>query len=212
MGSGVIGASGGPPGALAGGAGELLAEAIEGSLGKSSFLRVPTEAALGAVPFAKLLKSGKAAASAVRGGSFNAVGDVGRQWAEGNFDTPDQSLTDLASGKPAPKAPGWNYGRTALATLLGGTTAGVVGKYFHGAPRLPNPPIPSSNPPLLPQVFVCPPQGEPNPKPIVTVVEFRKSEVTKPALRPAWPRLLAQPLVGCLTACPSPHHHPSIRA
>lgn len=131
--SGVVGAGGLWPGAVAGGLGELIAEGLEGSLDwDTTPTRVGVEAGLGAVPFSKVAKLGKAGASMVRGGAFSGAGDVGRQWAEGNFDE---------QFEPGPDGKGWNYGRTAIATGLGTVTGGVLGHMAYG-PKAPKDPIP----------------------------------------------------------------------
>lgn len=120
---------GGLPGAALGGGSELAAETIEGSLDWGTTpARVGTEAAIGMIPLGKTISAGRALKSAVKGAGFNAVGDVGRQWAEGNFDTPDATLEDLASGR-TPQAPGWDPYRTAFGAALGGSVNAALGHF-----------------------------------------------------------------------------------
>lgn len=125
---GFLGNVGGLPGAAIGAGTEGLAEGIEGSLDwGTSPARIATEAAISAVPLGKTLTAGRAVMSAGKGMAFNAAGDVGRQWAEGNFDAKDNQ-----------PAPGLDYKRTGFAALMGALTNGVLGHLspnLEGAPK-----------------------------------------------------------------------------
>ena len=113
---------GGPVGAgLAGGA-EALAEKIEGT--DVDPRRMAVEGAIGAVPLAKYIRSGRALASMLRTGAMTGVGEAGREYARGE--------------ELDPKA-------IAIATGLGGATGGVLGRI--GGPK----PIPKPQPPTLPR-------------------------------------------------------------
>ncbi len=119
------------PGALIGGGSELLAEGIEGSIDKTSPARIGAEMAIGAVPLHSLTTAGKVLKSIGKNAGFNAAADVGRQYAEGNFDTPQPTLSDLATDR-TPQAPGWNPYRTGFAAALGGAVGAATS---HFAPR-----------------------------------------------------------------------------
>ncbi len=100
-------------GSLAGagiaGAGESLAEKLEGS--PQSPARIAVEAALGAVPMSKFFKAGRVAASAMGGGAMSAAGEAGREYARGE----DIRPLDVA------KAGGFG-------AIMGGGLAGLLGK------------------------------------------------------------------------------------
>ena len=95
---------GGPIGALAGAGGETVAELIEGDLSPA---RITAEAAIGAVPFAKYIKAGKAAESAIRSGLMSGSGEALRQVARGEELDP---------------------GAIGIAGGLGAATGGILGK------------------------------------------------------------------------------------
>ena len=97
------------------GAGELGAELLEGS--EPSLKRIGAEAALGAVPGGKLIKSGKFLGSALRGGAFAGLGSVMRQKAM----APEEPL---------------DLGNVALQTATGGVVSGALGKVL-GLGRVP---------------------------------------------------------------------------
>lgn len=121
-GSGLLSGTGGVPGALISGGGELLAEGVEGSLFNpeeslaTKAARIGTEAALGAVPAAKLIKEGRVAASALRGGLFSGVGEAGREFARGD---------DL------------DPGAIATSSVIGGTLTGGLSKLLGGTKAAP---------------------------------------------------------------------------
>lgn len=117
---GFLATPGGIEGATIGGGSELLAEFLEGSLGKNSGYRIAAEAGLGAIPLGKTLSAGRAILSAGKSGTFNAVGDLGRQYAEGNFDKGGSGL---------------NTNRLALSTLLGAGVGAGAGKFYKGLPE-----------------------------------------------------------------------------
>jgi hypothetical protein len=124
VGSGILGAEGFLPGAAISGAGEGLAEFLEGSLDrKTTPTRVGMEAGIGAIPFGKVASAGRTALAAGKTALLGGGGDLGRQWAEGNFDAPDATPTN-----PNPKAPGLDVGRLSLATLLGGAGGAIYSK------------------------------------------------------------------------------------
>ncbi len=123
IGSGVMSSMGSVPGALISGGGELAAEAIEGSLNWHTPARVGVEAGLGSIPLGKTLSAARLIKSAGKTGAMSGAGDIGRQWAEGNFQ-PD------AEGN----MPGLDTKRTLLNTLIGGVTGGVAGKFGAEAP------------------------------------------------------------------------------
>lgn len=91
--SGLIG-TGGPIGAIASGGGEVLAQLIEALGGVSGPQTIPqrlgrigTEAAVGAVPFGRVAKSGEALYNLLRGGALAGVGESGRELvSEGEID------------------------------------------------------------------------------------------------------------------------------
>lgn len=122
VGSGLLSSEGGVPGALTSGAGEGLAEVIEGSAFKQPFkktlTRMGVESGIGAIPFGKLISGGKFLASAAKTGAMSGVGEAGREWAN-----------DQPMDKPS----------IALATLLGGGIGGTVGKFMGG--HTPTPPV-----------------------------------------------------------------------
>jgi hypothetical protein len=118
---------GGLPGAIAGGGSELLAEGLEGSLDwDTSPYRVATEATIGLVPLGKTITAGRALASLGKGAAFNAAGDVGRQWAEGNFDEGGAGFQPL---------------RTGYAAALGGAVNAAVGHLSPSFERAPKPAV-----------------------------------------------------------------------
>jgi hypothetical protein len=129
--AGVRGVSGlvppGPWGAAAGGAGELIAEAIEGRAGLDwqTGTRVATQAALGAIPFGKKLSSAGQAVlrGSVLGGTGAAATDIAEQITE-----PAPTLSDLVTGTAQP-APSFadRARRTAKATAVGATIGGAAG-------------------------------------------------------------------------------------
>lgn len=156
-GSGFVTNAGGLIGALAGAGGEGLAElveapgkAIEAIKGlpevashfandplktANDFLegaaepikRIGVEAAVGAVPFNRVLKVGKVADSAIRGGVYSGAGEAAREWAQGRELDPKSIALHGAIGA------GTN---AAFAKLLG------IG---HGV-EPPTPPPPGSEP------------------------------------------------------------------
>lgn len=81
IGSGVLASAGGWPGAAIAGAGEGLAEGLEGS--EINPARIGVEAGLGAVPFRKVFQLGKMGSSALRSGALSATGTAGRQLSMG---------------------------------------------------------------------------------------------------------------------------------
>ena len=104
-------------GAATGAASEAGAELIEGS--PLSTPRILAEAALGAVPGRFFFRAGKPVASAIRSGAMAGGGDIARQFARGEN-------IDLNS--------------TALATMLGAGTGGLIGKYASKGDVTPPPP------------------------------------------------------------------------
>lgn len=111
--SGVASAEGGWLGAGISGAGELGAEALEGSLFKQdigrTLARTGAAAGLGAIPFGAVLKAGKPIASALRGAVHAGGGEAVREVAAGN------DLDPSAIGTSA---------------LLGGATTGLLAKFL----------------------------------------------------------------------------------
>lgn len=114
-GSGVLGAEGGGTGAAITGAGEGIAEMIEGS--PLSGPRIATEAALGAVPFGKVIKAGKPLVSTLRSGLFSGAGEGMREVARG------EQIDPRAIGRSA---------------LLGGIFGNVFGRI--GGSKVETPP------------------------------------------------------------------------
>jgi predicted methyltransferase len=206
LGTGIASAEGFWPGALISGAGELVAQGVEGSwdsvfrhpidtAGKN-FGRIGVEAAIGAVPVGKIIKAGRVATSAAKNAAMTGVGDVGRQWAEGNFDTPDTTLSDLVTGQ-TPHAPGWDMNRTLLAAGIGGVTGGAVGA-FTGTKPLPKP-----EPPIIessgavpraskrdPSAHIPSGQREPNATRTGQIHSLPSPGGYKPPAQPAGPRPL----------------------
>lgn len=135
---GFVSNAGGPIGALTGGASELIAEGLEGSLFNQSIpttlARVGVEAGIGAVPLGKTLSTGRALLSAAKGAGFNAAGDVMRQASE-QYD-PKTRLANVDID--------WN--RTGLAGLLGGAVSGTLG---HLSPKFEAKPAGSPRPQVL---------------------------------------------------------------
>lgn len=109
--TGLASAEGLLPGALISGAGELGAEALEGSLFKQSPLRtaakVGTAGAIGAIPFGSTIKAGKALASVGRSAAYSGGGEFARELAAGEGISPRQIAT---------------------STAIGGATGGALGK------------------------------------------------------------------------------------
>lgn len=103
-GTGLLSGEGFLPGAVISGGGELLAEGVEGSLFDpkqsigTKLSRIGTEAALGLVPASGLIKEGRAAASALRGGVFSGVGEAGREYARGDDLDPETIATSAVLG------------------------------------------------------------------------------------------------------------------
>jgi len=114
-GAGVLGVEGGATGAGITGAGEGIAEMIEGS--PLSAARIGVEAGLGAVPFGKIISAGKPWLSTIRSGAFSGVGEGMREIARGE-DVDPRSI-----------------GRSAL---LGGIFGNVFGRI--GGPKVETPP------------------------------------------------------------------------
>lgn len=79
--AGLLSAEGSLPGAGIAGLGETLAETIEGS--PLSPARIATESAIGAVPFGKIVKGGRALESMLKSGAMGAVGSGARELAAG---------------------------------------------------------------------------------------------------------------------------------
>ena len=146
LGSGLVGSIpamvpgiGTAAGAMIGGAGEALAQRVEGGdpfSGKGA-ARVGVEAGLTAMPLGKVYQGGRMLLSALRGGALAGTGTLGRQWAEGrDFDA----------------------GEAAIPTALGAVTGGIFGK------MLPGPMKPPSKVPITIQPTVR--QGGMTPRPI----------------------------------------------
>lgn len=98
--TGVASAEGGPLGATISGAGELGAEALEGSLFNQSIprtiARTGAAGVIGAVPFGAILKAGRPIASALRGATYSGGGEALREWATG--ENPDLQTVATAAG------------------------------------------------------------------------------------------------------------------
>ena len=123
VGSGIAGAEGLWAGAAAGGGGEAAAQWMEGSLGDdTSAARIGAETALGAVPFGRVLKQGKAGLSAIRSMLFGGVGEAGRTYAAGEEFDRDAAL---------------RIGATAVGS---GVLGGFLGGKVHGTPKPPTEP------------------------------------------------------------------------
>lgn len=73
-GSGVLSSEGFWPGAAISGAGEALAQQVEGS--GFSLPKIATESAFGAIPFGKIVKGGKVLGSALRSGALGAGHEI----------------------------------------------------------------------------------------------------------------------------------------
>lgn len=117
IGGGILGAEGGPVGGGINAGAEALAQFLESSLDrKTSAARIGVEAGLGAIPFGKVASLGKAGFAAAKTGLISGGGDVGRQWAEGNFEEGGQGFQPV---------------RTAVATGLG-AGAGAIYNKFNG--------------------------------------------------------------------------------
>lgn len=95
-GAGILGAEGLWPGAAINAAGETAAEMIEGS--SPSAARIGTEAAIGAVPFGKIIKAGKIGTSMIRSGTMGAVGEGMRETAQGRELDPSAIATSGGLG------------------------------------------------------------------------------------------------------------------
>jgi hypothetical protein len=94
--SGVLSAGGLWPGAAISGAGESLAEAIEGS--PQNPTRIAAEAALGSVPMLKIFKIGKPMQSFIRGAAYSGIGTAGRELAAGEDINPRAVAESAALG------------------------------------------------------------------------------------------------------------------
>lgn len=105
------------PGALIGGGSELIAQGIEGSLGRTTIPRVAAEAAIGAVPLGNLVKGGRIAASAAKNAAFSGGGDIGRQVAEQYDPSQGRGVMDTDI----------DWQRAGGATLLGGGVGATLG-------------------------------------------------------------------------------------
>ena len=139
LGSGVASATGGWPGALMSGGGEVLAQMIEQGHWDPRDIehkaRVGAEAGIGAIPFVKTLSAGKTLASTLKslakGGAVSTAGTVGRKAAD--------SLTE-GSIEPLKEWGPWD----ALPTVLGAGASAVIGRKMAvdqplpelGSPRL----------------------------------------------------------------------------
>lgn len=95
VGSGILSAEGGIPGAAISGGGEALAQAVEGS--RPDLTSVATEAGFGAIPFGKVVKGGKTAAeigmSALRSGGLGTAHTAVSNLVHGNL----PNFKDLAT-------------------------------------------------------------------------------------------------------------------
>lgn len=121
LGGGFLSNAGSWPGALIGGGSELLAEAVEGSLDRTSLGRIAAEAVIGAVPLGKTIKAGRtlktAGLSAAKSGAFNLAGDVGRQVAEQYDPVAGHGVMDTDV----------DWGRAGFATAMGTGVGAVLG-------------------------------------------------------------------------------------
>lgn len=117
IGSGWFGASGGVPGAIAGGAGEALAQFLESSIDPATPGRIAVEAGMGAIPFGRVAGGRRLLTAMGKTAGVTAGGDVMRQLAEGNF------------GKDGA---GWDKSRTLQAGVLGGLTGAAYNKLQPG--------------------------------------------------------------------------------
>ncbi len=110
-GSGFASFMGGVPGAAISGAGELGAEALEGSLFEQSPWRsaakVGTAAGIGAIPMASTLKAGRVIPSIARSAAYSGGGEAARELAAGEDFDPT---------------------RIGTSTAIGGATGGVLAK------------------------------------------------------------------------------------
>lgn len=153
--AGLLGVEGGWPGAGIGGLGEAAAELLqEGTIDPR---RVGAEAALSAVPLARVFKAGAPVYSALRGGAMGGVGTAIRELTSG------QNLDPSAIG---------------ASTGLGALTGGVLSKLFSPAvageaaqavgtkPTIPPPQRSETGAWIVPSPEVYQQQGLPVPRPV----------------------------------------------
>lgn len=125
--------AGGPTGAAAGAAGEILSQMLENrspDVSKLNWKRIGVESAISAVPLGKLVKAGSVGTSAIRGGAFAAAGMEGRRLASAK---PGEALSSLVPHSPSEAL------AMAAEPIVGSVVGGVLGKVTH-APKGPHAP------------------------------------------------------------------------
>lgn len=120
--SGVAASPGGVWGAGISGAGEALAQQLEGAdhFNKG---RIAVEAGIGALPFSMFFKAGKPLVSAARGALMGAGSTVARKGA------------DVITGEDPDALKKWSKW-DALAPVIGGVTSGVIGNFSKDVPNV----------------------------------------------------------------------------
>lgn len=132
-------------GGTVGGAGELAAQFIEGSMDENTLKRVLVEAGLTAIPGGKLVKAGKPLISGLAGAGFSGVGMMTRGMAE-----------DRAPGDIISEAGPWEIGNLAL----GGGLGAAAGKMSRGLKKPETKPVGKPPAPTVPTATVVKPSGE----------------------------------------------------
>lgn len=102
-------------GAGIGGVAELGAEAVEGSLGKSTLGRVGIEAVLSGLPGGAMFTPGSVGKSALKGAALAEMGNIGRRWAR----------QESTTGIPKTKS---ELVDDAMGMIVGGGMGAAVGK------------------------------------------------------------------------------------
>jgi hypothetical protein len=116
MGSGVLGAEGGPIGAAVAGGGETLAQMLEkGTVDPRQLekARIAVAAGTGAIPFGKITQEGRVATSALRGGALAGGGETAREALAGEHFDPKAVGSATALGAAGAG------GASKLATMFG---------------------------------------------------------------------------------------------
>lgn len=116
MGSGVLGAEGGPLGALIAGGGETIAEMIEkGTVDPRELekARIAVAAGTGMIPFGRVVQGGRVATSALRGGALAGGGETAREALAG------ESFNPAAVGMTTAMGAAGAGGASKLGTMFG---------------------------------------------------------------------------------------------